>query len=221
MIRFEDVHFTYPGSEREILSGVSVGFERGYVCSIMGPSGTGKTTLLRLAAGMIKPDRGSVGIDGQAVDEHAIRKHRIAYISQDYLLFPYMSAADNIIVAMDIWYPEKPLRAKRERARELLDEADIGREAQERKVEKLSGGERQRTAIARALALEADYILADEPTGNLDAENGARVADCLKAIAHERNACVLVVTHSDETSAEADIIYRMERGKLCLRGDKR
>lgn len=221
MIEIVNISFSYLNSDRKILDHLDGKFERGHLYSIMGSSGTGKTTLLRIVSGILAPQEGMIRIDGENVDGSAIRKNRMAYISQDYLLFPYMNAIDNLVIAMDIFFPDRSREENKEEAKRILLKVGISGEEQKRRTENLSGGEKQRIAIARALALKANYILADEPTGNLDSQNAEIIIKHLKEIASKQNACILLVTHSRETADKADVVYEMKEEKLQIIRDEK
>ncbi len=212
MIKLENIHFEY-NKDKVILKEANAQFHEGKMYAIVGPSGVGKSTLLSLIAGLDKPQSGELYFDEEKSDfDEIIRKQNIAMIFQNFLLFPYMTAVQNIVVAMDIKNgvsPESEIRAK-----EILKELGISDKDMHRPVKKLSGGEQQRVAIARALATGSKYILADEPTGNLDEDNAEAIVDILKKLSRDSNCCVIVVTHSDYIRQQADISCTLSRGDL-------
>lgn len=214
MIKLNNVVFRYSKKDKNILDGVDACFEKGYLYAITGSSGAGKTTLLFTISGIERQQSGNVLIDGTEVDGGSIRRNRIAFVFQDYLLFPYMNAVDNIIAALDIHDPQNSNKIKV--ASDLLNELGIHDKEQVRKVKKLSGGEQQRVAIARALAIHSEYILADEPTGNLDDSTAKHIISIMKDIAHRENVCVIVVTHSEYVRKMADVSYELSNGHLHL-----
>jgi len=128
-------------------------------------------------------------------------------------LIPFMTAAENVRVAMSITDNELPAD-QAQVAYNLLDHIGITRDKADRTVNKLSGGEQQRVAIARALSTNVDIILADEPTGNLNEEMEAEIVNILKNLAHEHDKCVVVVTHSKDIAAQADITYKLKGGRF-------
>ncbi len=217
MIKLENIHFEY-NKDKVILKDVNAQFCEGKMYAVVGPSGVGKSTLLSLIAGLDKPQSGELYFDEEKSDfDEVIRKQNISMIFQNFLLFPYMTAVQNIVVAMDIkngGNPESELRAK-----EILKSLGISDKDMHRPVKKLSGGEQQRVAIARALATGSKYILADEPTGNLDEDNAEAIVDILKKLSSQNNCCVIVVTHSDYIKQQADISCTLSRGDLHFSGE--
>ncbi|MEE0023274.1 ABC transporter ATP-binding protein [Ruminococcus sp.] len=217
MLQIKDVKFKYNKDKdaKMILNGTSADFKEGVFYSIYGPSGSGKTTLLSILGGLEKPMSGTVTIDGLGLDKIGlshVRNKYISYIFQNYLLFPYMSALENIIVSMDIndcIYTNKRELATTTLLSLGLDKTDINR-----KVNKLSGGQQQRVAIARSIISPAKYILADEPTGNLDKDNSINIIHILDEMVRNHNKCLIVVTHSDYVRAKSDISYLIDDGKL-------
>ncbi len=212
MIKLEKIHFEY-NKDKVILKEANAQFHEGKMYAVVGPSGVGKSTLLSLIAGLDKPQSGELYFDEEKSDfDEIIRKQNIAMIFQNFLLFPYMTAVQNIVVAMDIKNgasPESEIRAK-----EILKELGISDKDMHRPVKKLSGGEQQRVAIARALATGSKYILADEPTGNLDEDNAEAIVDILKKLSRDSGCCVIVVTHSDYIRQQADVSCTLSRGEL-------
>lgn len=215
----EDVSYIYQGKYQKVqaLNDVSCTFETGKFYAVVGHSGSGKTTLLSMLAGLGAPTGGAVYVDGMDLQEIGAERHRrenVAVIYQAFNLFPALTVLENVMYPMQI--VRKGKKDAVSQAKALLDSVRIT-EAQYRKFPAmLSGGEQQRVAIARALASNAKVILADEPTGNLDTENGAIIIDSLKRLVREEGYCVIVVTHDPGIAAQADVIYRMTDGKLTM-----
>ncbi|MCL2680169.1 MAG: ABC transporter ATP-binding protein [Coriobacteriia bacterium] len=219
-LKVEGINYYYQDgdSRRYILSSVSAQFEKGTFYTILGESGSGKTTLLALLAALDSPESGEILFEGQTLTSSGFEKYRrnkVGIIFQSYNLIRYMTAVENVLVAMGITENELPAN-KKEVAYNLLDYLGITKEKAERTVNKLSGGEQQRVAIARALATNVDLILADEPTGNVNEEVENELIDIFKKLAHEHNKCVIVVTHSMQIAAQSDVSYRLYKGKLSL-----
>lgn len=214
MISLNDISFRYPKAEKNILDGASAVFEKGKMYAITGPSGSGKSTLLSLMAGIEVPQKGEIRIDGSKIDRNAIRKHNIAFVFQNYMLFPYLNAVENVDLAIDIRV--SPKAVSHNHTKKLLTSLGIREQDLKRKVNKLSGGEQQRVGIARTLAIGAPYILADEPTGNLDRETAEKIIRLLSRIAHEENKCLVVVTHSEAVRKLADEAFALVDGRLIL-----
>ena len=213
-----DVNYFYQDgdSKRYILKDVSCTFERGKFYTILGASGSGKTTFLSLLSALDKPKTGKIlyeGTDISALGLESYRRNKIGIIFQAYNLIPFMTAVENVRVAMSITENKLP-EDQEEVAYNLLDYIGISKEKANRTVNRLSGGEQQRVAIARALATNVDLILADEPTGNLNEEMEEEVVDILKKLAHEHNKCVVVVTHSTQIAEQSDVTFKLRKGNF-------
>ena len=190
---------------KAVLQNVSAELETGKLYAILGPSGSGKTTLLSLLGGLDVPTQGSVLFDGEDIAAKGLEHHRrnhISLIFQSYNLIDYMTPVENV-----------RLTAKLD-ATPILERLGLEQDEITRNVLKLSGGQQQRVAIARALASDAPIILADEPTGNLDADTAEEITAILKESAHAFGKCVVVVTHSGEVAKQADVVLEIKRGHL-------
>ncbi|MCI9506674.1 MAG: ATP-binding cassette domain-containing protein [Oscillospiraceae bacterium] len=190
---------------KAVLQNVSAELETGKMYAILGPSGSGKTTLLSLLGGLDVPAQGSVLFNGEDITAKGLERHRrnhISLIFQSYNLIDYMTPVENV-----------RLTAKLDAA-PILERLGLGQDEITRNVLKLSGGQQQRVAIARALASDAPVILADEPTGNLDAGTAAEITAILKESAHVFGKCVVVATHSGEMAKQADVALKIKRGLL-------
>lgn len=215
MLSMEQVSFSYPRGrkqgERSVFSNLSLKFQPGTVYGLYGPSGVGKTTCLALLGGLEQPTSGRILLDGtniQDIGGNKLRREQVAFIFQEFHLFSYMTAVENVMMAVN---GNRGVRMqKQQRAKEILTELQIPKEDQVRPISRLSGGQKQRVAIARALITDATYILADEPTGNLDRENTELIMGILKRLASEQNKCVIIVTHSDRVKQICDQIIRLE-----------
>ncbi len=198
------------------LSGIDLTLRRGEFVALRGASGCGKTTLLLCAGALMRPDRGAVLIDGRdpyqlsTSSRSAFRAARLGFVFQNFHLIPYLSVLDNVLLcALAGGGATANLEA---RARGLLDKFGLGHRLRHRPAE-LSIGEQQRVAMARAVAGGAGLILADEPTGNLDAGNGAVLLDYLTEFAAGGGA-VLMVTHDPAASDHAGLRRDMQDGRL-------
>src|SRR5881397_1942793 len=207
-------------AERVVLRDVSLTIARGEIVVLVGRSGSGKSRLLNVIAGIDRPTAGSVLVDGTdltALDEQArtrFRRRHIGFVFQFFNLIPLLTVEENLILPLDL---NNRADAKgTARARELLERVGLGGRG-DSFPERLSGGEQQRVAIARALIHEPDIILADEPTGNLDAETAAGVLELLDTLAREAGKTVVMVTHSREGVGVADRIFAIQRGQLIER----
>lgn len=183
--------------------------------AIIGPSGSGKSTLLHIIGGMDKPTSGAVRILGNELERFSekeltqYRLKQIGFVFQSFNLIPNLSALEN--VALPLEFGGLPILERGKKAKHLLEQVNLSHRLNHKPAE-LSGGEMQRVAIARALANNPAIILADEPTGNLDSENGKRIIELLKSIAKER--IVIVVTHNEELAEKADKILHIRDGVL-------
>jgi len=216
-LKLENIGYRYKNGERDVLSGVSCTFAGGLLSAVIGPSGSGKTTLLSIMAGLDRPMQGKISIDGEdlaQLDLDLYRRERVSMIFQAFQLFPLLTAVENVCYPMEMNGVAKA--AANERAIALLGAVGIGKRLHKRFPANLSGGEQQRVAIARALSTGAKMLLADEPTGNLDTENGGRVMEILLRLAHEEGYCVVVVTHDLAIADSADRVYRLTDGVLSV-----
>ena len=215
MLNLENISYTYKNSDKDVLKSITTSFESGKLNAIVGPSGSGKTTLLSIMAGLDRPKSGSVAVDGDdlaAMDLDKYRRERISMIFQAFQLFPLLTAAENVCYPMELNGAER--KEAQLRAAQLLESVGIDSDKHKRYPANLSGGEQQRVAIARSLSSGARVILADEPTGNLDKENGVAVVGILRRLAHDEGYCVIVVTHNQEIAESADVVYRMSDGEI-------
>ena len=211
-----DYYYQDGDQRRYILKDASVAFEKGKLYSILGQSGSGKTTFLSLISALDAPKEGTVLLEDKDIKEIGydyFRRNKISIIFQSYNLVPYLTAAENVLVPMSITDNELPANHQ-EVAYNLLDYIWITKDKANRLVNQLSGGEQQRVAIARALATNVDIILADEPTGNLDEEMEQEIVDIFKELAHTHNKCVIMVTHSNEIAQQADERLYLRKGVL-------
>ena len=198
------------------LDGLSVTVAAGEFVALTGPSGSGKSTLLHLLAALEPPDSGTLRVDGEDVgalhDASRYRRERVGLVFQLHNLLPHLSALENIEVAM--LGTELTHAQQRARARDLL--ADVGLAGFERRrPPELSGGERQRVAIARALANQPRLLLADEPTGSLDADSVQRVLDLLGELHERTQLTIVLVTHDPVVAAAAQRRIQIERGRVA------
>ena len=211
----KNVSYAYRNTVTPAVKNVSCEFENGCFYAIIGPSGSGKSTMLSMLAGLDLPTSGEVSFQGESLadmDLDRYRRESVTMIFQAFHLFPLMTVLENVCYPMELCGVHT--KKAKERARPLLESVGISAEKHDRFPANLSGGEQQRVAIARALATGAKTVLADEPTGNLDAANTVNVIEILRALAREKDYCVVVVTHDSEVSEMADVVYRMKDGVL-------
>lgn len=223
MLQIENLSKSFAGARaRVVLQGISLELAAGEYVAVMGESGAGKSTLLNLIAGLDVPDAGRILVDGQDVgalgdaQRTRLRRARMGFVFQAFHLLPHLSVARN--VGLPLALNGVAAAAVASRAQEIL--AAVGMlDRQHDLPNQLSGGEMQRVAIARALAHRPGLVLADEPTGNLDADSAAEVLALLRAQLERDNAAGILVTHSEVAAATADRIYRLtQRGLQERRG---
>jgi putative ABC transport system ATP-binding protein len=190
----------------EILRGIDLSVPKGQFVAIMGPSGSGKSTLLGLLAGLDSPTSGRIVLDGEDItrldeDRMAIlRGKKIGFVFQSYQLIPTLTAEENVLLPFELAGGDGSGRA---RARQLLEQVGLADRRDHYPVQ-LSGGEQQRVALARAFLLRPPILLADEPTGNLDSQNGQHVLELLTALNRSQGATLVLVTHDRDLAARAD-----------------
>jgi len=212
----DGVHKSYPDGRVHALNGVSLGVRDTEFVAITGPSGCGKSTLLNLLGALDRPDSGEIYFRGEPLSTNrnldAFRARQMGFVFQSFFLLPTLTALENIQVPM---FEGERLSSheRKKKAEELLELVGLSGRAQHRSSQ-LSVGERQRVALARALANDPALLLADEPTGNLDSDNAARVLDLLATLRLERKLSLLIVTHSIEVAERADRIIRMKDGRV-------
>ena len=212
ILEIKNLTYSYKDSKEKVIANVNESFEEGKFYAIIGKSGTGKSTLLSLLAGLDEPDSGKILFNGENIQETGYANHRknnISLVFQNYNLIDYLSPLENIRLVNS------------QAQQDILLELGLSEHQIKRNVMKLSGGQQQRVAIARALVSSAPVILADEPTGNLDENTASEIIEILKKLAKERNKCVIVVTHSKEVARAADIVFELKNKKLInKRGQK-
>ncbi len=219
ILRVRDLTRAYPMGETQVLAlkGVSLDILPGEMTAIIGRSGSGKTTMLNLLAGLDRPTAGEVWFKAQRIDlldERdllKLRQEHFGFVFQSFGLLPLLSAAENIGIPLRV---RQFVRAEREqRIQEALEWVGLTKRAKHRPYE-MSGGEQQRVALARALASQPELILADEPTGQLDSKIGRQIISLLRRIVQERGMTVVVITHDPQVVAEADTVFELRDGAL-------
>lgn len=209
--------FREGGAELVVLNGVDLEVQAAERVAIIGASGSGKTTLLQIMGGLDDPTEGEVFVDGQAMhgsnelSKGELRNRYIGFVYQFHHLLPEFTAAEN--VAMPLLIRREPKSAALIQAGELLSRVGLG-ERLTHKPGELSGGERQRAAVARALITRPQLVLADEPTGNLDAGNGEHVLKLMLELNEELQTSLVIVTHDHSIAERMDRILVLENGKL-------
>ncbi|MEU9187611.1 ABC transporter ATP-binding protein [Streptomyces sp. NPDC048484] len=219
MVRVENVHRSYGSGTTAVhaLRGVSFDIARGELLALKGRSGSGKTTLLNLVGGLDEPDDGRITVDGldlSGLGENGLlelRRDRIGFVFQSFGLIPILTAAENVGVPMRLRRADP--REREERVELLLSLVGLADHAAQRPGE-LSGGQQQRVAIARALANNPALLIADEPTGQLDAETGIGVMELLRAVVRSERVTALVATHDAALLDLADRVLELSDGEI-------
>ncbi len=209
------------GRPLTVLREIDLEIEAGGVIAIVGPSGSGKTTLLGLLAGLDLPSAGTVILDGQNLgelteDERALlRAEKVGFVFQIFQLIPTLTALENVLVPLELAGPGggKNGAAAARRARELLARVGLADRAHHYPAQ-LSGGEQQRVSLARAFANGPRILMADEPTGNLDADTGRHVIELMVRLNREEGTTLVLVTHDVELAARAQRIVRLAGGRI-------
>ncbi|WP_239460029.1 ABC transporter ATP-binding protein [Nocardioides daejeonensis] len=213
-------HHGTGGSRVDALRGISHVFAAGTFTAVMGPSGSGKSTLLQCAAGLDRPDAGSVWIGGLEITRisetmrTALRRDRIGFVFQAYNLLPALTAADNVALPLRL----AGRRPDRRSVREALARVGLTDQAG-RRPGQLSGGQQQRVALARALLTRPEVLFADEPTGALDRSTGRLVLELLRRSVDEEGLTIVMVTHDPVAAAYADEVLFLADGALVGRLD--
>ncbi|WP_062352620.1 ABC transporter ATP-binding protein [Bacillus kwashiorkori] len=199
-----------------ILNNINMSIEKGKWYSIVGPSGTGKTTLLNCLSGLLKPDEGKVCFEGVNLYElnqrelSNFRRKNIGFIFQDFKLLPHYTVLDNVMLPI---IHDMDVKSLEERAKKLLNEVGIVESLYGRLPDYLSGGERQRVAIARSLIAEPKLLFCDEPTGNLDLETRNQITNLLNQIKMSGQT-IIIVTHDIEVANLGDMCFYLKNGEL-------
>ncbi len=219
VLKLTDIYKTYNTGELAVpvLKGISFDVYRGQFVGIVGTSGSGKSTLLNILGMLDVPSSGSYLLEDINVatlsdsDQATIRNRKIGFIFQSFNLFPYLTIEQNIEVPMI--YNRVPHRIRRARALELVHKVGLGHRLGHR-PNQLSGGECQRVAVARSLTNEPAFLLADEPTGNLDEKTGNEIMDLFHRLNREQNVTIVMVTHNPLFESHYDKVIRLRDGRI-------
>ncbi len=203
----------------DILKGLDFSIPRGEFVAIMGASGSGKSTLLGLLAGLDSPTSGSVALNGTAISYLAedklaqVRGKTLGFVFQSYQLIQTLTALENVLLPYELNAENGSRKVGLERARQLLESVGLAARLDHYPVQ-LSGGEQQRVALARAFILQPPIVLADEPTGNLDTDNGQAVLDLLLSLNHAQGTTLVLVTHDPALAAHATRVITLRDGLI-------
>jgi putative ABC transport system ATP-binding protein len=219
VIEIENLEKTYNESEVQVhaIRGIDLFFEEGEFAAIVGPSGSGKTTLLNLLGGLDNPSAGKITIGGMDISSLKsselinFRLENIGFVFQAYNLIPVLTARENVEFIMHL--QGKPRQERDARTKELLEAVGLGDRLDSR-PSKLSGGQQQRVAVARALASKPKFVLADEPTANLDTEATENLLDIMEKLNREENITFIFATHDARVMKKARRVITIEDGKV-------
>ncbi|PLW98809.1 MAG: macrolide ABC transporter ATP-binding protein [Marinilabiliales bacterium] len=219
VIEIKDLVKIYNSSEVQVkaVNGITVNFEEGEFTAVVGPSGSGKTTFLNMLGGLDRPTSGSVKIGGTNVWDLSSRKlidfrmNNIGFVFQSYNLIPVLTAGENVEFIMHL--QGRPKKEREERTKEMLEAMGIGDRIKSRPA-KLSGGQQQRVAVARALASKPEFILADEPTANLDSHSTTELLELMSQMNKKYNTTFIFATHDQRVMDKARRIITIEDGKI-------
>ncbi len=219
LIEMKDVSKIYKMGQENIvaLDNVSIGFEKGKIYCLLGTSGSGKSTMLNLLAGLEKPNKGNILFNGKPLEklneEHlaAFRQRYIGFIFQSYNLLPTLSALEN--VALPLIFRRVPKKVRNKKAFEMLKSMGLEKRYKH-KPSQMSGGQQQRVSIARAFVNNPEVVFADEPTGNLDTKTTIEMMELITGLARKNNQTLIIVTHDIEISEYADKIVYIRDGHI-------
>ncbi|MBR5509901.1 MAG: ABC transporter ATP-binding protein [Lachnospiraceae bacterium] len=209
--------FRVGSSKVRALNGVDLTIYRGEFCAIVGTSGSGKSTMLNMLAGLEKPTKGEVIISGQHLEQMnenqlvRFRREKVGFIFQSFNLLGTMNAIEN--VALPLTFRGVDKKKREEKAIEMLKLVGLPKHMKH-KPNEMSGGQQQRVGVARALVLDPEIIFADEPTGNLDSNTSAEVLKLMRKIVQEKNQTLVMVTHDNHLAGFADRIFHIIDGKI-------
>jgi len=219
IIEIKDLSKIYDGSQIEVraVDGINLSFEKGEFTAIVGPSGSGKTTFLNLLGGLDDPTTGEVIVDGVNIGNLSagriidFRLRNIGFVFQAYNLIPVLTAEENVEFIMEL--QGKPKKERKERTHELLEAVGLAERKSSRPA-KLSGGQQQRVAVARALASKPKFVLADEPTANLDSRSAENLLEIMEKLNRDENITFIFSTHDPRVVRKARRVITLEDGKV-------
>lgn len=218
-IQIQDLKKSYKlgNTNLEVLRGININLPQGKLITLMGPSGSGKSSLMHILSGIDKPDSGRVVVKGKDISQFSekemtlYRRNKIGIIFQFFNLMPYLTSAEN--VCLPLYLAGLGKREAHQKAQKALSLVGLEKRIFHKPYE-LSGGEQQRVAIARSIVNEPEILFADEPTGNLDTENSDHIMELLVKLQKENGFTILMVTHNADIGAKGDIKLQMKDGKL-------
>jgi putative ABC transport system ATP-binding protein len=219
ILTLNNVHKIYNESEVKVhaVNGVSLAFEKGEFAAIVGPSGSGKTTLLNMIGGLDQPTEGEIVVDSTNIGSLKpsslidFRMYNIGFVFQAYNLIPVLTARENVEFIMHL--QGRPRKEREARSRELLEAVGLG-DRMDSRPSKMSGGQQQRVAVARALASKPKFVLADEPTANLDSHSTENLLDIMERLNREEQVTFIFSTHDNRVVKKARRVITIEDGQV-------
>lgn len=219
IITIQDLHKVFKETEIEVhaVNGINLSFEKGEFAAVVGPSGSGKTTFLNMLGGLDRPSSGGIQVNGTEITELSGRQlvdyrlNNIGFVFQAYNLIPVLTAAENVEFIMHL--QGSPRREREKRSRELLEAVGLG-ERMNSRPSRLSGGQQQRVAVARALASKPQFVLADEPTANLDSRSTETLLDIMEQLNRNEETTFIFSTHDARVVKKARRVITIEDGKV-------
>ena len=216
MLKLNSVYKKF--NQQKVLGNISIEIKTGEFLSIIGKSGVGKTTMLNILAGLIRPDEGSVNFKGEdltSMSEEQLaefRLHNVGIVFQDFKIFPSLSVSENIMLAL---YPRQDIAKSEQnrRIKEVLEQVELSHKVKE-KAAILSGGEKQRVAIARSLVGRPTIVFADEPTGNLDTTTSDTIMTLFSKLHKDLSTSFMIITHDNDIAKQAEKIYELKASGL-------
>ena len=220
VIEFKDIKKAY--GQQTIVEHFNLTIERGQFVTIIGSSGCGKTTILKMINGLIAPDEGTVYVEGKDIkneDLIALRRN-IGYSIQGSVLFPHMTVEKNIAYVPELLNKDDKART-RAAVEKWMKIVGLDPQMLKRFPDELSGGQQQRVGVARALVVDPDIIFADEPTGNLDSHTSEEVMELMQRVVREQKKTLVMVTHDDHLATYADRVFHIRDGRIIKIEDNR
>ena len=219
IIQVRKLYKVYPIGENRVyaLNGVDLTIREGEFCSIVGTSGSGKSTMLNMLAGLEKPTKGEVVIEGHHIERMnenelvKFRRDHVGFIFQSFNLLGTMNAVENVALPLTFRGESRAVREKK--AKEMLELVGLAKQMNHKPTQ-MSGGQQQRVGVARALVVDPKIIFADEPTGNLDSHISAEVMELMRKVVREQGKTLVMVTHDNHLAGFADRIFHIIDGKI-------
>ncbi|MDI6850835.1 MAG: ABC transporter ATP-binding protein [bacterium] len=221
LLKLEKVEKIYNTGKVQVhaLKGIDLEVEKGEFIALVGPSGSGKTTLLNLIGCIDKPTKGKVFIENTVLNEKSsdelaqLRRHYFGFIFQSFNLIPVLNVYENVEIALNLKYPRLSKKGKERKILEILELVGL-KDKKDIKPLELSGGEQQRVSIARALVKDPEFVLADEPTANLDSETGKNIVNLMKELNEKQGVTFIFSTHDPLIMQYAKRIIKLRDGKI-------